>query len=73
MSKDLFFKMTESEFLQVPQEIRERHFSSKNVNKESFDFSELMKNETYKDLYNLQKKVTADLSDLKQRLTRFQL
>ena len=71
MSKDLFFKMTESEFLQVPQEIRERHFSSKNVNKESFDFSELMKNETYKDLYNLQKKVTADLSDLKQRLTRF--
>jgi len=71
MSKDLFFKMTESEFLQVPQEIRERHFSSKNVNKESFDFSELMKNEKYKDLYNLQKKVTADLSDLKQRLTRF--
>jgi hypothetical protein len=70
MSKDLFFKMTEQEYFQVPQEIRERHFSSKNINKETFEFSELMKNETYKKLYDLQKKATKNLSDLKQRLIK---
>ena len=50
-NKELMFRMQEEEYFAIPYEIREKHFSSKNMTPELSDFNELMKDAEYKKLY----------------------
>jgi len=43
--------MRESEYDEIPNEIKERYFNSKNVSKEVNDWQENMKDSTYANLY----------------------
>jgi len=50
-NREVFIKMCESEFNEIPNEIKERYFNSKNVSKEVNDWQENMKDSTYSNLY----------------------
>ena len=53
--------MTEEEFYRVPSEIRQQHFNHKMITPELSDWSELMNDELYNQLYRLKKKASKDL------------
>jgi hypothetical protein len=63
MSKEVFIKMRESEFNEIPNEIKERYFNSKNVSKETNDWNENMKDNMYQRLYSESKKAKKLLSE----------
>jgi len=46
-SKELFLRMSEEEYLQIPHEIRERHLSAKVYSQSMNDFQELMQDEVF--------------------------
>lgn len=50
-SKEIFIKMTEEEYLDIPQQVRQAFFSSKNITKQDNDWHENMKDEYYSTLY----------------------
>lgn len=56
MSKEVFIKMREEEFNEIPNEIKERFFNSKNISKEVNDWELNMQDDMYKRLYNESKK-----------------
>lgn len=60
-SKDLLIRMTETEYFEIPNAIRECHFSGKIISSELGDWKELMLDETYSKLYKEKKKVSKDL------------
>jgi len=49
-NSELFLRMTEQEYFDIPEEIRERHLRSKIVSEEKSDWSENMKDKTFSDL-----------------------
>jgi hypothetical protein len=49
-NSELFLRMTEQEYFNIPEEIRERHLRSKIVSEEKGDWSENMKDKTFSDL-----------------------
>lgn len=51
MSKELFFRMRESEYMDIPQEMRERYLSSKRVDSEINDWSENMEDKHFSMTY----------------------
>jgi len=68
MSKEVFIKMREEEYDEIPNEIKERFFNSKNVTKESNDWVENMKDKTYSDLYKTMKETKKHLSEREYQL-----
>lgn len=56
MSKEVFIKMREEEYNEIPSEIKERFFNSKNVSKEVNDWEINMQDDMYKKLYSDVKK-----------------
>jgi len=62
-SSELFLRMTESEYFLIPQEIRERHLSSKIISEEKSDWSENMKDVFYEMTYNKIKVLKKELSE----------
>lgn len=67
-SKELFIKMSEEEYLNIPGEIRERHLSHKVYNESLRDFDELMKDELYSNLYKKKKAISAELDERQYQL-----
>ena len=67
-SKEVFIKMREEEFNEIPNEIKERYFNSKNISKETNDWEINMKDETYKSLYYDVKKLKSQLSEREYQL-----
>lgn len=65
MSKDLFFRMQEQEYLDIPQEVRETYLSSKLSGSDTKDHDELMKDENYKKFYLDYKKAKITFEDYK--------
>lgn len=63
MSKEVFIKMRESEFNEIPNEIKERYLNSKNVSKEINDWELNMEDEMYKTLYYANKKTKKQLEE----------
>jgi len=63
MSKEVFIKMREEEYDEIPNEIKERYFNSKNVSKETNDWNENMKDDMYQRLYTESKKAKKLLSE----------
>lgn len=68
MSKEIFIKMLESEYDQIPSEIKERFFNSKNVTKETNDWALNMEDEIYKKLYSESKKAKKLLEEREYQL-----
>ncbi len=56
MSKEIFIKMREEEYNEIPNEIKERFFNSKNVTSETNDWSENMKDAEFAHYYKESKK-----------------
>lgn len=63
MSKEVFIKMREEEYDEIPNEIKERYFNSKNVSKETNDWNENMKDKTFCNLYKTMKETKKHLSE----------
>lgn len=63
MSKEIFIKMREEEYFEIPQEIRERYLSSKNVTSENNDWSENMQDPKFAELYASKKKAKEQLEE----------
>jgi len=68
MSKEVFIKMREEEYDEIPNEIKERFFNSKNVTKEVNDWEINMKDKTYSDLYKTMKETKKHLSEREYQL-----
>lgn len=62
-SKTLFLAMQEEDYLNIPQDIREVHLSSKIYSESPNDFDELMQDELYAKLYKESKRVKKDLEE----------
>ena len=62
-SKELLLRMTEEDYLRIPEEIRSRHLSSKRVDSENNDWAENMKDEHFARLYNESKAVKKNLEE----------
>lgn len=62
-SKDIFLRMREEEYNEIPSEIKERYLNSKNVTKATHDWEENMKDDLYARLYNEKKKVQKNLEE----------
>ena len=60
-TNELMIRMQEEEYFSIPTEIRERYLSSKIVSPELNDWSELMQDETYSNLYKQKKQISKDL------------
>lgn len=63
MSKDVFIKMRESEYEEIPNEIKERFFNSKNVTREINDWELNMEDSMYKSIYTNVKKLKKQLEE----------
>ena len=68
MSKEVFIKMREEEYDEIPNEIKERYFNSKNVSKETNDWNENMKDLTYANLYKTARETKKHLSEREYQL-----
>lgn len=67
-SKDIMFRMSEEEYLNVPNEFKERFLNSHNVTTEINDFDENMKDEIFKNLYKEKKSVSKKLEERQYQL-----
>lgn len=67
-SSEIFIKMSEEEYALVPTEIKERFFSSKNITRETNDWSENMKDTLFEKLYNDSKKAKKLLEERQYQL-----
>jgi len=68
MSKEVFIKMREEEYDEIPNEIKERFFNSKNVTKEVNDWEINMQDKTYSNLYKTLKETKKHLSEREYQL-----
>jgi len=62
-NSDLFLKMSEREYMDIPQEIRETYLSSKLSGSDLHDHNELMQDENYQKFYLDYKKAKSTLED----------
>lgn len=67
-SKEVFLKFTEEEYNNIPSEIKERFFHAKNITRETNDWSENMKDETYSKLYKEKKRISKELEEREYKL-----
>lgn len=68
LNKDILIRMHESEYENIPNEIKERYFNSKNVTTEVNDWSENMKDELYSKLYKQSKEIKKQLEERQYQL-----
>lgn len=68
MSKEVFIKMREEEYEEIPNEIKERYFNSRNVTREVNDWEENMKDPIFKSLYEQNKKTKKQLEERQYQL-----
>ena len=68
MSKEVFIKMRESEYEEIPNEIKERYFNSKNVTREVNDWELNMQDHIFKSLYDQNKKIKKQLEERQYQL-----
>lgn len=70
-SKELFLRMSEEEYLDIPRNVRERHLSNKIYSESIADFSELMQDETYARLYKEKKAISKQLDERQWMLREY--
>lgn len=62
-NSELFLRMTEQEYFNIPEEIRQSHLSSKIVSEEKSDWAENMKDKVFSDLSKTIKETKKHLSE----------
>jgi len=62
-SKELFIKMSEEEYFNIPEETRESHLRHKVYSESAHDFNELMEDEMYARLYKEKRYVSKELDE----------
>jgi len=62
-NSELFLRMTEEEYFLIPEDVRQRHLSSKITSEEKSDWTENMKDKTYSDFYKTLKETKKCLSE----------
>ena len=67
-NSEVFLKMTEQEYNEIPFDVKERYLNSKNYTRNVNDWSENMEDETYKKLYNQSKKIKKQLEQREYEL-----
>ena len=67
-NREVFIKMREEEYEEIPNEIKERYFNSKNVSKEVNDWAENIKDSTYANLYKMARETKKHLSEREYQL-----
>mgnify|MGYP003543767531 FL=1 len=68
MSKQIFISMREEEYNEIPNELKERYLNSKNVTKETNDWSENMKDDFYATYYKQVKEAKKKLEEREYQL-----
>jgi len=67
-NREVFLRMQESEYLEIPQEIRERHLFAKRIDSDNHDWKENMEDPTFEKFYKLKKQASKDLEERKYQL-----
>ena len=67
-TNELFIRMTEQEYFNIPFEVRERHLTGKIVSEEKSDWSENMKDPSYSLWYNKIKEDKKILREIEYQL-----
>ena len=67
-NSEVFLKMTEQEYNQIPFEVKERYLNSKNYTRNVNDWTENMEDELYKKLYNDSKRLKKQLEQREYEL-----
>jgi hypothetical protein len=67
-TKELFLKMSEQEYMSIPEDIREVHLRYKIYSESLNDFNELMQDFAYSELYNKRKKISKQLDERQHEL-----
>lgn len=67
-SKDVFIKMREEEYNNIPKEFRERYLCSKIHSVETNDFDLNMQDSTFKSLYEAKKKASKVFEEYQYQL-----
>jgi len=67
-SSELFIRMSEKEYMEIPELIREVHLRDKIYNQSAHDFKELMQDEAYADLYAKKKEISKYLDERQYQL-----
>lgn len=62
-SADLFLRISEQEYMQIPEGIRESHLRDKIYSQSVNDFDELMQDSTYAELHKKYKKAKSELEE----------
>jgi len=62
-SKDLFIRMREEEYMEIPEIIRETHLRDKIYSTSVNDFDMLIQDKTYSDLYKTQKETKKHMEE----------
>lgn len=62
-SSEVFIKMREEEFNEIPNEIKERYLNSKNISKQTNDFDLNMQDENYQKFYKKYKSAKKELEE----------
>lgn len=62
-SKELFLRMSEQEYMEIPEGVREAHLRHKIYNESVHDFTELIQDEHYAALYKKKKEVSKELDE----------
>jgi len=62
-NNELFLRITEEEYFLIPEEIRQKHLSSKITSEEKGDWNENMKDETFNMFYQESKRFKKLLSE----------
>ena len=62
-SKDLFIRMQEEEYMQIPEDIRQVHLRDKIYSTSVNDFEVLMQDDVYKNLHKTYKETKKDMEE----------
>lgn len=68
LTKQVFIKLTEEEYNEIPSEIKERFFHSKNITRETNDWAENMLDETYSRIYKEKKEISKQIEEREYQL-----
>jgi len=67
-SSELFLRMSEKEYMEIPELIREVYLRDKIYNQSAHDFKELMQDEAYAELYAKKKEISKHLDERQYQL-----
>lgn len=67
-NREVFLKMNEDEYMQIPSNIRQSHLTSKRIDSDSSDWQENMKDDLFSQLYKRKKEIDKELKERQYQL-----